>query len=119
MHSKAKGPTKAEQKRMERIVELGCVACWIVGRKRPIPAEIHHLLDGGTRRGHSATIGLCSWHHRGVCRPEGIGWSERNLGPSLVAHASSETSGGKQFRARFGTDDELLEFQNRLLEENP
>lgn len=100
MMSRAKGPTKAERKRFERIASAGCVACRMAGVE-PMPAEIHHLLDGGKRRGHAMTIGLCSFHHRGTPVLE-------NVGPSL-AH------GSKLFRAFFGDDSELLEYQNSLL----
>ncbi len=113
MHSRAKSPTKAEKKRMAAIAEIGCVACRMtspdLARLGPTP-EVHHLLDGGTRRGHAFTIALCGWHHAG--RPAdrmGKEDTEALCGPSL-AH------GSKPFHAHYGTDDELLEYQNTLLE---
>lgn len=73
--------------------------------------EIHHLLDGGRRIGHEATVGLSPWHHRGVCDPGMTsGQMELMFGPSLAY------SGAKRFRAAFGTDEELLRMQNRLIE---
>lgn len=120
--SKAKAATKQEKTRMARIVELGCVACRINGRAAPT-AEIHHLLDGGNRRGHAFSIGLCMWHHRGVpflLKSLGSDWNvsplgaivenTADLGPSLYHDA-------RAFHARYGTDSELLEFQNKLLAE--
>lgn len=113
--SKAKAATKAEKARMARIVELGCVACrkdfaqcphtpWDLAK-----GEVHHLLEGGVRRGHSFTVGLCGWHHVGRV-PHG--WVVPHMaewfGPSLYHDA-------RAFHARYGTDDELLKFQNDLL----
>jgi hypothetical protein len=117
MHSKAKPATKAEKVRFARIVELGCVAC---RAQTPddkkliwcgIP-EVHHLLDGGIRRGHSYTICLGTFHHRGLAKPEVVSVREMTewFGPSLYHDA-------RGFHARFGTDDELLDYQNLLLKE--
>lgn len=112
MHSRAKAPTKAERARMARIVELGCVAC----RKQPGPAtllnyEVHHLTDGGVRRGHAFTVCLCMWHHRGVSFfGNDVGWMTEMWGPSFFHDA-------REFRARYGSDDELLAYQNQLLME--
>ena len=111
MHSSAKPATDAEKKRFELIGEGKCLACRIKKISRPFPAEIHHLLDGGVRIGHSATIGLCPWHHRGV--PTSTGMSmvscEQMYGPSLV-------QGSKRFKEVYGSNDELLELQNELTE---
>lgn len=104
-------PTKDEKKRFEAMRDIGCIACIKAGRTPP-PAEVHHLLDGGVRIGHSATVGLCEWCHRGV-RPFWIKTDEEAkliLGPS-VAH------GSRVFSPVYGNDGELLEFQNRLLKE--
>lgn len=101
-------PTKAEKARMDAMKEMGqCVACYQLGIHGRGHIEIHHLLSGNRRIGHLATISLCSLHHRGVSdlpRAE----AEAIFGPSL-AH------GSKPFRARFGTDKELLGLQNALL----
>lgn len=108
------GPrNKEEQARFDAIKEGGiCVACLIRGVERPRwPGwiDIHHLLSGGRRIGHMATVGLCKWHHAG--QPP-FGWGDAEaleyLGPSLA-------KGSKPFRAAFGTDAELLTIQNELL----
>jgi hypothetical protein len=83
--------------------------------------EVHHLLDGGVRRGHAFTVGLCPWHHRGVIHifnppdvyernPDENRIAKMNIkyGPSLYHDAHS-------FHALYGSDDELLAFQNELL----
>jgi hypothetical protein len=101
-------PTKAERARMDAIKEGPCLCC----RMRGLPSfcpEIHHLLSGNKRRGHRFTIGTCAWHHRGVV-PAGLTRArmQETHGPSL-AH------GSKPFHAAFGSDDELLALQDRLL----
>lgn len=95
---------------MERLGATGCRACWKCPCTTGLPLEVHHLLDCGRRRGHDFTISLCSWHHRGIL----IGgktteFMEETWGPS-VAH------GTRLFKDRFGTDDELLAEQNKILE---
>lgn len=56
--------TKAEKEWCDRIVNFGCIACWLDGYSGT-PAEIHHILSGGRRKGHMFTIPLCSpGHHR-------------------------------------------------------
>lgn len=107
MHSNAKPPTKAERARFDRVVELGCLLCRRQGRFRP--AEIHHLLDGGVRRGHAYTIPLCEFHHRGTPLPgENVAMTTLILGPSLAL-------GSQIFRAFWGNDDALLAETDRLL----
>lgn len=106
-HSTGK-PTKAEKARMDAIKESTCVCCHMRGLYAWRP-EIHHLLSGNRRRGHMFTVGLCAYHHRGVKALERSSQEELTLGPSL-AH------GSKPFHtAFFGTDDAMLEYQNRLL----
>lgn len=91
------------------MIELGCIACQIRGIEPLWAPEIHHLIDGGKRRGHSESIVLCSYHHRGVL-PTGISPKDSNqmFGPSL-------SENGKLFHKIFGDDDAMLLFQNKLL----
>lgn len=113
--SKAKGPTKAECARMGTIKRMQCLACRING-ERGMPSayiegcDAHHLLSGGRRIGHAATIALCPWHHRGVKPYDGMTDAQATeyFGPSL-AH------GSKPFREAYGTDGELLAMQEREL----
>ncbi|WP_064746790.1 Ref family recombination enhancement nuclease [Lysobacter antibioticus] len=105
-------PTKAQQRRFELIKERGCVACWLHCQVHRYP-EIHHLTIGGKhgqkRRGHDFTIGLCAWHHRGINAFGNADLGRQTYGPSLHHHA-------REFRAAFGSDDSLLEFQNAILD---
>lgn len=104
-------PTKAESARMDAIKNGPCVCCEMQGFSSHFP-DIHHLLSGNKRRGHMFTIGLCPWHHRSV-RVSSISEAvmTEKFGPSLA-------NGSKPFHAAFGSDDELLAYQNRLLEES-
>jgi len=101
-------PTKAQQARFTAIkLDTGCVCCRLQGVGYTEP-EIHHL-GVGRRDGHSESIGLCQWHHRAVVP---AGWTAEAMrgryGPSLAR-------GSKPFHAHFGSDDELLAEQERLL----
>lgn len=95
---------------MDAIKNAGiCVACYQIGIVGEQYVDIHHLISGNKRRGHLFTVGLCKWHHlRYPIQDMSANETRKLLGPSLA-------DGSKPFRAKFGTDDELLELQNRLL----
>lgn len=99
------------ERRFRYIKEIGCVACKSRGVYR-VP-DVHHLNTGGhaghKRRGDEFTIGLCKWHHVGT-PPDGMLVPEYSLGPSLAKQPN-------RFRQVFGSDDELLARQNKLLRE--
>jgi hypothetical protein len=106
-----KSRTKAEQARFDAIKHGGCVACMQRGIDMAGQGliHVHHLLSGGRRIGHMATIGLCVWHHVaalffGCAHAE----MRETYGPSLA-------EGSKPFHAEFGTDKELLDMQNAIL----
>jgi Recombination enhancement, RecA-dependent nuclease len=90
--------------RDRRILELqqyGCLACRQLGYIQP--ADLHHLLSGGKRRGDQVTVPLCEFHHRGVwnTRFTSLKLAHTLCGPSLALEP-------KAFRERFGTDEKLL-----------
>jgi hypothetical protein len=100
--------------RFKLLRSVGCVACRINGSLDCGLPEIHHLNKcgqaGRERRGDEHTVCLGVWHHRGVA-PYGM-TSERAeelYGPSLARQS-------KAFREHYGTDDHLLEHQNKLIE---
>lgn len=105
-------PTKAQRARFDAIHEAGCIVAHKLGLGHVHP-DIHHLTTGGKhgqkRRGHDFTIGLNSWSHRGVPLP---GWNAANcrrvFGPSYAIEP-------RAFRERFGDDDALLAYQDRLI----
>lgn len=99
------------------IREIGCI---ITLRRFGTfaPCEKHHLLTtgrhgNGKRRGEQATIGLTPYYHRGYnysglqgqyTRAEAL----KHFGPSYADSA-------KLFRQEFGSDEELLAEQDRLI----
>lgn len=100
-------------RRCQRIYQLGCLPC----RKRGWfnECQVHHLNEDGkagqARRGDMYSLGMCPWHHVG--EPIGTMTAQqcrRCLGPSLKHESVA-------FRQMFGTDDQLLEEQNRLIEQ--
>ena len=105
-------PTLAEAAWLRMVKEAGCVCCAARGYDRepggPL-AEAHHLLSGGIRRGHLHTVGLCAWHHRGV-----NAWGSRQCG--LRAYGPSFALEPSRFRRVFGTQEELLQIQEELLQ---
>lgn len=92
--------TKEERKHYDRIAQLGCICCHVLGFGYS-PCEIHHIRTGtgAGRKSHwSKAIGLCPNHHR--------------LGDVGVAIHS----GIKSFEASIGMSElELLEKQLELL----
>lgn len=102
--------TLSECARFDKLLELGCIACILDGRKDKTLAEIHHFLSGNRRIGHHATVPLCTWHHTGTsteCNPKAL---LELLGPSFHKHT-------RAFRARYGSDSELLATVNEMIGE--
>ena len=110
--------TKEEEDHVARVKRSGCLCCLALGFDHDPDGpmvEAHHLLEGGIRRGHLFTIGLCLWHHRGrryVTDEHGSlrshAWHRENLGPALE-------EGSDPFHESWGSDDDLLAEQHRLL----
>jgi hypothetical protein len=107
--------TADESQRMDLVKRLGCIFC----RLNPLlglmvastgPCDAHHELSGGRRIGHLATIGGCLWHHRG--QPPVVGMSQD---AAIERYGPSVATGSKALHAMYGSDAELLEFQNELL----
>lgn len=107
MVGKSKAATKEQKRRFDAIKSIGCLACRQLGYY-DVDAEIHHLLNG-YRRGHDYSVGLCCFHHRNVTELDKE-TAYRILGPSLATNK-------KEFIERFGTDEELLSTQNKLIED--
>lgn len=101
--------TRADVERIRALKDIGCVACLMLGVTGRWP-DAHHLTEGGRRLGHQQTAALCQWHHVG--RPDG-GWTATEMrelyGPSFGLEPAA-------FREQFGSDAELLAYQNRLIE---
>lgn len=102
LHPQLGAMTERHKRRLFFIKELGCVACRIRFGDASPGGDGHHAEDEtGRPIGHHALICLCPGHHH---RPD-----YRRLGPSRHMHTV-------EFVAEFGTDLQLLEFQNALLE---
>lgn len=86
------GPNKAERRWLEAITSFGCICCLLTGRG-PTPAEVHHMLRNGRKRGHLFTIPLCYQHHR----------SGRN-DKEIVSRDHNQ----RRFEARYGKEEWLL-----------
>ena len=101
------------QKRFEALRAMGCIIDRLYGCPDCGPVEIHHLNLAGhagqKRLGDDYTIPLGLWHHRGISywllSPKEM---ERIYGPSLAKQS-------KAFRARYGSDMELLAEVNRRI----
>lgn len=108
MVGKTKKPTKEEQRRFQAIQSIGCLPCRMEGLFN-VPCEIHHVVEGAYRRGHSYTYGVCPYHHRGLT-PEGLieDTAYKIAGPSMALNK-------KQYQERYGTEQELLWEQERLI----
>jgi hypothetical protein len=103
-------PTKEEAEWIVAVKTHNCVACEVQSLDNPWGGcDAHHLLSGGRRLGHLFTIGLCPWHHRGVTighNPVPV-W-RMQFGPSLM-------DGSKTFHEAYGSDEDLMGLQKRIL----
>lgn len=90
---------KAEKAHLNRLSELGCIACRNMGFYGT-PPEIHHprvFAGVGQKASHYQAIPLCHHHHR------------------TGGHGEAIHAGQKTWEARFGTEKELLEQVKALL----
>lgn len=110
MKPRSKPATKAEKARYEKLKQIPCIACWILGKEGCGKHEIHHLTEGGRRLGNEKTIPLGAWHHQGIILRGKTGLEMvKMFGPSF-----GKTP--RQFEAHFGSEEFLLAETNRLLE---
>lgn len=93
--------TKLEHAWLDAITQLGCIVC-LLFLKVFSPAEPHHMLSGGRRRGHLFSIPLCPGHHR-------FGMDDER--------ATSRDQCRRRFEARYGTEDSLLAKSRQLVEQ--
>ena len=111
-------PTPMDEVRFHMMRKRGCIAC-LMNRARGIATatfakkdlEIHHLLRGGVRLGHHATVCLCHYHHQGKRLPfldQGYKAQAAIFGPSLGREP-------RRFRAMYGDNDALLAYQEAAL----
>lgn len=110
MKSSLPAPTKAQLERWRIMQEIGCVTCYLSSRWG-VPADIHHVLSGGRRISHSHVLALCPWCHRSVKPDTKLTTAsfKEMYGPALDANP-------KEFQQRYGTQQELLEIQEALIQ---
>lgn len=108
MKSSLGSPTKKQIRRFQMAQSVGCICSHIMGLGYN-DCEIHHILSGGRRISHDHTICMSAWHHRGIV-PSGFTEKEVKevMGPSMAKNP-------KEFEEVFGTQMELLEFQNEAI----
>lgn len=112
-------PTKDEAARIVESKFGPCIPClvWALAGGMPIEhvpmgVSYDHKKSGNIRRGHGFGYGACAWHHYGnqVAPPQG--WTVESMrthyGPSLL-------DGSRVFHATYGSDDELIDLQSRVL----
>ncbi len=107
---------KDERLRLDNIkLYCGCLPCLLMGHPDR-HTTIEHVTENGRRVGvgsaqHANTIGLCLWHHFGVC-DHGLqkAFMESEYGPSL-------SQGRRKFEESFGDEVHvLIPTQNFLLD---
>lgn len=76
----------------------------------PEPCDIHHVYGS---KDHDSVYGNCPWHHRGVpsgdLRPSDMLMIK---GPSMAVHR-------REYRARYGSEEDLLAYQRAMLLKSP
>ncbi|CAI1770997.1 Uncharacterised protein [Serratia quinivorans] len=85
---------KADREYLNKLAELGCVACFIQAGVWGTPGEIHHTRAGqgmSQRSAHKKAICLCVGHHRGGVKGK------------HAIHAEP-----RRFTQEYGTEQDLL-----------
>lgn len=104
-------PTREEVNRRERARRLGCVACNKQGRfsLQCGAPQFHHFKIGNQQAGHRFGVILGGWHHEAIPLPGSTAEQMRaRFGPSLA-------EGSKPFHDAYGSDQDLLDYQDDLL----
>jgi len=100
MAIKGRSPTADESRHMDNVSQLGCIVCYKKGF-RFVPAEIHHTEGKTKEESHFKVLPLCYEHHRGGRGEEPI----------------SRHPWKRRFEKEYGTEEELLELVEELLNE--
>jgi hypothetical protein len=86
MQHSTHAPTQSEAQRFAEFHDIGCVVCRLLGRPT-FAFDIHHIVEGGRRRGHLFTIPLHPWFHRGLPPDDmSIETARIDMGPSMALH---------------------------------
>jgi len=98
MALRGRTPNKKEIAHMSKVADLGCIVCRNNGFITP--AEIHHTEGKTQKNAHLKVLPLCFYHHR-------MGGDKNPI--SRHPHK-------KLFEEAYGTEKELLEQVDKLLE---
>lgn len=85
--------------------EIGCIICLEEGYNY-CPCQIHHIDGCKTQAAHAKTLGLCYLHHMADQQ------KPVNRGKYISRHPWKQA-----FEKRYGTEQNLLIRQNKLIEE--
>lgn len=102
--------TAEDEKRVEIIKEIGCICCLMEGLGKRY-CEWDHLTISGFTQGHNFSIGICPWHHRGICE------EDMTSSMMLAKYGPSKAKGSKTFHQKYGYQEFLLGYQNKLIED--
>ena len=91
---------KADSARLAALSDMPCIVCRQLGLG-DTPAEPHHILENGRRKGHQFTLPLCFPHHRSGLR---------------TAEVVSRHPHKAEFERRYGTEATLLDIVNRQID---
>jgi hypothetical protein len=94
--------SKIERAWINDMLQIGCICCRLFLNVFS-PAECHHLLSGGRRRGHLFTIPLCPTHHRSGRNDEEVVSRDQNQ---------------RRFEKRYGSEESLLARTRELVQRN-
>ena len=99
---KGRNPTAEEKRHMDKVSQIGCIVCRLQGFYG-VPSEIHHI-NGKTKEGcHFQVLPLCFEHHRMGSDREPI----------------SRHPYKKRFIDAYGTEEQLLEKVQEILDDKP
>ncbi|WP_183271529.1 Ref family recombination enhancement nuclease [Buttiauxella sp. A111] len=89
---------KAEREHVNKVAELGCVACFVQSGEWFTPGEIHHIREGqgaAQRASWLEVLCLCPGHHR----------VDDRKARKIAIHGNT---GRRSFVVAYGTERELL-----------
>lgn len=94
---------KGDASYLSRVQAIGCIVCKLEYFCYT-PAEIHHIIEGGKRKGHRFVLPLCVPHHRGN--------SDGDTHQFVSRHPYKA-----RFETAYGTESELREHITGLLDD--
>lgn len=115
---KTPAATAAQKERFDALHRIGCIACRLDDGQWVLP-EMDHRNIGDlagqkrTKGGHSDTLPLCIWHHRG------LPWDGYTYAQMRAMDKPSKQNEKRQFFARYGRIDELYEVLQEALDGTP